>query len=76
VVNLWDFVQWLQCNIFSLILLQNIQLISNKMKDCSEVFKDLAKDTDIVSNRMTVLQERSLVTKNGTLPEDAMSQDK
>jgi hypothetical protein len=46
------------------------------MKDCSEIFKDLAKDMDIVNNQMTVLQEHSLVTKNAALPEDAMSQDK
>jgi hypothetical protein len=63
-------------NIFSLILLQNLQLISNEMKDCSENFKNLNKDMATINNRMTVLQERFLVTKNATLPEDAMSQDK
>jgi hypothetical protein len=56
--------------------LQNVQKIANKIQNCSEILQDLAKDLDTVSNRMTVVQEHSLVTKNATLPEDAVSQDK
>lgn len=62
-------------DIFSLILLQNFQLITNKIKNCSEILQDLAQDMDIVSKRMTVVQEHPLVTKNAT-PEDAVPQDK
>lgn len=63
-------------DIFSLILLQNFQLITNKIKNCSEILQDLAQDMDIVSKQMTVVQEHPLITKNPTLPEDAASQDK
>jgi hypothetical protein len=62
-------------DIFSLILLQNFQLITNKIKNCSEILQDLAQDMEIVSKRMTVVQEHHLVTKNATT-EDAVSQDK
>jgi len=57
-------------------LLQNVEQISNKIKKCGEILQDLAKEMDTVSNRMTAVQEHSLVTKNATLPEDAESQDK
>jgi hypothetical protein len=57
-------------------LFQNIQQIANKIKNCSEILQDLAKDMDIVSKRMTVVEEHTLVTKNAPLPEDAVSQDK
>jgi len=57
-------------------LLQNVQQIANKINNCSEILQDLAQDMDIVSNRMTTVQEHSLDTKNTALPEDAVSQDK
>jgi len=56
--------------------LQNVQQIANKINNCSEILQDLAQDMDIVSNRMTTVQEHSLDTKNTALPEDAVSQDK
>jgi prefoldin subunit 5 len=56
--------------------LQNIQQISNKIENCSEILQNLAKEMGNVSNQMTAVQEHSLVTENATLPEDAESQDK